>query len=270
MRRAVIYVLHITEHIRRQRASHVTVYRRPDPIPLRHDRPIGAVAGLAAVRPEQDNLPRLVGRQIFKAILSGQFAEGSILPNEATLSRQLAVSRTALREAIKALVSKGLVDPRRRRGTLVLERSHWNMLDGDLINWSRRIGHDSVSDELWSAVASVLPVLAENAARRKAAGRLAQLASLLASSAEGDALQTRQELLLELARLGKNRFLASLVAAGLTNLARDDPKFLARVTTAMTVDVAAKLADAVARGDVEASARIAKRMVAEQGAVATV
>lgn len=248
----------------------MTVYRRPDPIPLRRDRPVVGAVGLSAVRPEHDDLPRLVGRQIFKAILSGQFAEGSILPNEATLSRQFAVSRTALREAVKALVSKGLVEPRRRRGTLVLERSHWNMLDADLINWSRRVGHDSVSEELWAAVAGVLPVLVEAAARRRASGRLVQFGAQLASSPQDGILPARQRLLLELARLGGNRFLYSLVAAGLANLVADDPQFLMRMTSGITAAAVGGLASALGNGDADGALRAVERMLAGQVAAEAV
>ena len=106
----------------------MTVYRRPDPIPLHRGRPSGEFA-LRRVRPEQEDLHHLVARQIFAAITGGHYPEGSILPTEQALSEELGVSRTALREAIKGLASKGMLETRRRRGTMVLDRSSWNMLD---------------------------------------------------------------------------------------------------------------------------------------------
>ena len=115
----------------------MTVYRRPDPIPLRHSA-VASPGGLNTVKHEPDDLNRLVAREIFQAIASGHFPVGSILPNEHQLSADLGVSRTALREAIKGLASKGLVETRRKRGTLVLDRSRWDMLNPEVIAWSRK------------------------------------------------------------------------------------------------------------------------------------
>ena len=118
----------------------MTVYRRPDPIPLRRAAPVAAPGPLAAVRAETEDLNRLAAREIFQAIASGRFAPGAILPNEFELAASLGVSRTALREAIRGLVARGIVETRRKRGTQVLDRSHWNMLDAEVIAWSRREG----------------------------------------------------------------------------------------------------------------------------------
>lgn len=68
-------------------------------------------------------------------IVSGTLASGQLLPTEAELSRQLRLSRPSLREALHALASKGLVDARTRRGTLVNPRARWNILDDDVLRW---------------------------------------------------------------------------------------------------------------------------------------
>ena len=47
------------------------------------------------------------------------------------------VSRTALREAIKVLMSKGLVEARPRFGTRVRSREAWQLLDPDVLAWQR-------------------------------------------------------------------------------------------------------------------------------------
>jgi GntR family transcriptional repressor for pyruvate dehydrogenase complex len=52
-------------------------------------------------------------------ILSGELPEGSHLPSERQLCEVWAVSRTVIREAIKALESRGLVRIDRGRGTVV-------------------------------------------------------------------------------------------------------------------------------------------------------
>ena len=57
--------------------------------------------------------------QIEESILKGELSEGSQLPAERDLAKQFGVSRTAVREAIKALQEKGLVDAFAGRGTFV-------------------------------------------------------------------------------------------------------------------------------------------------------
>jgi len=58
-------------------------------------------------------------QQIEASILNGELGEGSQLPAERDLAKQFGVSRTAVREAIKALQEKGLVDAFPGRGTFV-------------------------------------------------------------------------------------------------------------------------------------------------------
>jgi GntR family transcriptional regulator, transcriptional repressor for pyruvate dehydrogenase complex len=58
-------------------------------------------------------------QQIEGSILKGELSEGSQLPAERDLAKQFGVSRTAVREAIKALQEKGLVDAFPGRGTFV-------------------------------------------------------------------------------------------------------------------------------------------------------
>ena len=68
-------------------------------------------------------------------ILRGDLKPGEILPNETELGRELGASRTVVREAVKSLAAKGLLEPRTRTGTRVLEPIHWNLLDLDVLGW---------------------------------------------------------------------------------------------------------------------------------------
>ncbi|ANO34516.1 GntR family transcriptional regulator [Vibrio breoganii] len=76
-----------------------------------------------------------VAREIARGILSGELAQGSILPGEMSLCEQFGISRTALREAVKLLTSKGLLESRPKVGTKVVNRAFWNFLDPQLIEW---------------------------------------------------------------------------------------------------------------------------------------
>jgi DNA-binding FadR family transcriptional regulator len=76
-----------------------------------------------------------IARRLGIAILSGDYRPGDILAGEVEFSEQLEVSRSAYREAIRILAAKGLVESRPKFGTAVTPRSHWNLLDPDIMGW---------------------------------------------------------------------------------------------------------------------------------------
>ncbi|QIR15486.1 FadR/GntR family transcriptional regulator [Shewanella aestuarii] len=80
-----------------------------------------------------------VAREIARAILSGELPQGDIIPGEMALCEQFGISRTALREAVKLLTSKGLLQSRPKIGTRVVEKKYWNFLDPQLIEWMEGI-----------------------------------------------------------------------------------------------------------------------------------
>ena len=73
-------------------------------------------------------------------IVQGDFGADAVLPNEPALAAELGVGRNALREAVKVLVSKGLVEVRPKTGTRVLARERWNLLDREVLGWMVRSG----------------------------------------------------------------------------------------------------------------------------------
>jgi GntR family transcriptional regulator, transcriptional repressor for pyruvate dehydrogenase complex len=68
---------------------------------------------------QSSRLYEQIVQQIEESIRKGELTEGSQLPAERDLATQFGVSRTAVREAIKALQEKGLVDAFPGRGTFV-------------------------------------------------------------------------------------------------------------------------------------------------------
>src|ERR1700756_4670268 len=58
-------------------------------------------------------------QQVEESILKGQLKPGDQLPAERDLAQSFGVSRTAVREAVKALREKGLVEAYTGRGTFV-------------------------------------------------------------------------------------------------------------------------------------------------------
>jgi len=230
----------------------LSVYRRPDPLPRpRTDIP-PASGPLQAVRTDSDDLSHLVAHKIFTAISTGHFAEGSILPNEQGLGETLGVSRTALREAIKGLSSKGMLETRRRRGTQVTDRSQWTLIDGEVISWSRKDGDVRISEELWQGLKLVMPEIARLAAASPLRVRLNP-----ASAPGGQPTMVIATLLSEIARLSGNRFLASLASISLISLARDDRAFLDRRFGGVSEAAAEHLKRTIIAGDGEAAAAAA-------------
>ncbi len=63
------------------------------------------------------SLHRSVAQDIGARILNGEFAPGTLLPNEAEWCTAFGVSRTAVREAIKMLMAKGLILSRPKIGS---------------------------------------------------------------------------------------------------------------------------------------------------------
>ncbi len=68
-------------------------------------------------------------------ILAGTVKPGTALPQESTLCEVMGVSRTVVREAIKSLAAKGLVESRPKRGTIVRPARTWNYLDPEVLDW---------------------------------------------------------------------------------------------------------------------------------------
>ena len=68
-------------------------------------------------------------------IIGGELQPGDVLPKEDTLSKEYGVSRTVIREAVKGLAARGLVESRPKVGTIIRPRSDWQMLDPAVLEW---------------------------------------------------------------------------------------------------------------------------------------
>jgi DNA-binding FadR family transcriptional regulator len=74
-----------------------------------------------------------------RRILSGELKPGHVF-DLAEVERDFGVSRTAVREAMKVLAAKGLVESRPKIGTRVRSRHDWNLLDPDVLAWQFEAG----------------------------------------------------------------------------------------------------------------------------------
>jgi GntR family galactonate operon transcriptional repressor len=116
-------------------------------------------------------------------ILSNEYPEGTTL-DLPTLRAELDVSLTALREALKVLSAKGMIDARQKRGTFVQPRTSWNMLDADVMRWHTAAATDpGLFDQLTEVRAVVEPAAARMAAERATDSDVTDLTAALSSMA---------------------------------------------------------------------------------------
>jgi DNA-binding FadR family transcriptional regulator len=113
---------------------------------------------------------------IGKWILAGVYAPGGLLPREDDLAEKLGVSRTSVREAVKVLSAKGLLQARRRVGVRVLSRDDWDLLDPLVLSWHPDVGRDkALTTSLIEARRIIEPAAAALAAKRATAADLARI-----------------------------------------------------------------------------------------------
>jgi DNA-binding FadR family transcriptional regulator len=114
-------------------------------------------------------------------IVSGEIRADQLLPVESALCEAYGVSRTVVREAIKALEGKGLLRARQGVGTLVNAEESWNLLDPAVL--AAIVRHDErrdVLDQLILVRTSLESSLAREAARHATPADLADLHDLMA------------------------------------------------------------------------------------------
>jgi DNA-binding FadR family transcriptional regulator len=92
-------------------------------------QPAAGVAGPPAWTRRPANLATAVTAELVERIVRGVHPPGSTLPPEPVLCENFSVSRTVIREAVKILQEKGLVQVRQGTGTTVTPPAMWNMLD---------------------------------------------------------------------------------------------------------------------------------------------
>jgi len=110
-------------------------------------------------------LTQAVGQQIVR----GSNCNLPIEPfTEKDLQNAFNVSRTIIREAVKSLHAKGLIESRQNVGIIVRPRSEWNLLDPDVLDWSlSSLPNQGVVEHIIEVRRLIEPGVAEIAARRR-------------------------------------------------------------------------------------------------------
>jgi GntR family transcriptional regulator, galactonate operon transcriptional repressor len=130
----------------------------------------------AGARTHEGKIHGAVVDAIGRWILGGTYAPDDLLPREDDLALELGVSRTSIREAVKVLSAKGLLQARRRVGVRVRDRDDWNLLDPQVLSWHPDVGRDeALITSLIEARRIIEPAAAALAAERATAADLARI-----------------------------------------------------------------------------------------------
>lgn len=272
----------ISDETRRRVAEAVAAlgYRhRVAPRPGRHAPALpgakgGATAAMTVEDPRQSGSSRTawVAGILGRRIIAGHYGENAILPGDAELIGEFGVSRTVLREALKTLSGKGLVQAKSRIGTRVRLRSEWQLFDSDVLTWHAEIGLDSAFLRALGEMRLLIePEAAALAAARRQPAQLPQLYEWVAEMAAADGapdefVAADLNFHLEVARIAANPFLRALSTlirvALFAALTRSSP---ASETGGVGQSAAAHraIADAIAAGDAEAARQGMRAVILE-------
>jgi len=122
-------------------------------------------------------MPERVAAVLGQRIVKGDFPVGQTIPPEAALIAEFSVSRPVLREAIKLLSARGLVEIKQKVGTRVTPRESWALLDSEVLSWQLKSGQDqgSMIRQLIEVRAIVEPAASRLAALRATADQVAAM-----------------------------------------------------------------------------------------------
>ena len=217
-------------------------------------------------------------RELAHEIVGGRRLVGSLLPSDAELMARFGVSRTVLRESLKTLAAKGLIQPKTRVGTRVVEKTNWNLFDPDMLRWHLDcgIGHELLA-HLSDVRLALEPVAASLSAQRRGEEDIAALYSLVDRMEAPDATpqafaDADLEFHLAIARLSGNPFFrtasalieVALAATFAITTPVNDPKAKAiscaahrRVVTAIAAGDGAAASEAIIETIRSGAARVA-------------
>lgn len=201
-------------------------------------------------------------------IVAGDYVPDQVLPTEADLCSIFGVSRTTIREAVKRLHGKGLIEGEPRNGTRVLPTARWNQFDAELLSWRMQRGVTAeIVDQLYEVRDCFEPRACSLAAVQGNPLEKAQIQAYYHVLAD-TSLTTEQRVAADLqfhlaifAATG-NLFLISLGSAIRTALHLSFTLSQRRAPMSRTEQgLHGHICDAILRGEAEASERYMRRLL---------
>ncbi len=209
-------------------------------------------------------------QRLGQEIVCGVYGAQNPFPIEAELCKRLGVSRSVLREAVKMLTTKGLLNARPRQGTWVEPETNWNLLDPDVLRWFlQRKFSPTLLLEFTQVRLAIEPMAASMAARLASdEAKAAIIAGLdrmkAAERGEDDPLESDIAFHVAILRAGGNRFLAQM--RELIDVAlRTSIRLTNRRKGVRLASIAdhQKVSDAILAGDAEGASRAMRELMLE-------
>ena len=190
-----------------------------------------------------------IADDLMRRIVAGELAVGDLLPREADLAEHYGVNRSVVREALKLLEVHRLVEPRRRRGTEVLDPL--GSVTPQVIT-AMLVPADRVDPEMLAELLEIRALLDSEmcglAAERHTDAELAEIEACVEGITRGDA-QAVEELGLAMARASHNRLFVMLSNWHRQITKQLAPRFGRVRSRAAEVNAYALLLDALRRRD---------------------
>lgn len=127
-------------------------------------------------RTQKRNLFAHVVEDLGTRIVRGDLKPGDPFPIEADLGREFSASRSVIREAVKSLAARGLIESKTRTGIRVLTPTHWNLLDPEVLSWRYKVMPPAqFFSELFEIRLMIEPPAAALAAQRATQADIAEM-----------------------------------------------------------------------------------------------
>jgi DNA-binding FadR family transcriptional regulator len=200
-------------------------------------------------------------------IVGGRFADHTALPTEEEIGGELRVSRTVVREAMRTLAAKGMVEVRRRHGTTVRPAESWSLFDPQVVAWRLTGGLTRhFVDDLIHFRLGIEPHAAELAARNPdfPAATLEEAYRRMSAAVDGDGDYHAADLdFHETIIVGSNnQFLRQLVPVIASTLRASFSLSVINMETARAaLPMHREVADAIIRHDPESARKALKKLI---------
>ncbi len=135
------------------------------------------VVSSRATRP---SLPAQLAVDLLRRIADGEWAPGEAIPAEAELAAEASVGRSTVREAVKELLSSGVLEIRRGRGTYVRSPDDWSPFS-PLVLQAGAGGRPDTTQQVLEARRLVEAGVAELAAQRATLAHLTAVDDAIAA-----------------------------------------------------------------------------------------